>query len=217
MGRRGDKTSPLLAVTPSPRLLFPVQEPMRGAADMNEAYHAETSKHARTASRSSWPAPQATPIPVAAPPPPAACALRDPSGIDSLILEGAALKNEIDSKTARLRLIHLRLAESARFENGKKTAVLFGAGYKVKVRLYENIAWDQEKILKFREYVPGEKFGELFKAVYEPTSRKAIDGFIAHAERELSNGLKWCMSVKPGAPQLTYEKLTDTQSRVRGL
>jgi len=216
MGRRGDKTSPLLAVTPSPRLLFPVQEPMRGAADMNEAYHAETSKHARTASRSSWPAPQATPIPVAAPPPPAACALRDPSGIDSLILEGAALKNEIDSKTARLRLIHLRLAESAKFENGKKTAVLSGAGYRVKVRLYENIAWDQEKILKFREYVPEEKFEELFKTVYEPTSRKEIDGFIAHADRELSDGLKWCMNVKPGAPQVTYEKLTDTGSGGRG-
>jgi hypothetical protein len=189
---------------------------MRGAADMNEAYHAETSKHARTASRSSWPAPQATPIPVAAPPPPAACALRDPSGIDSLILEGAALKNEIDSKTARLRLIHLRLAESAKFENGKKTAVLSGAGYRVKVRLYENIAWDQEKILKFREYVPEEKFEELFKTVYEPTSRKEIDGFIAHADRELSNGLKWCMSVKPGAPQVTYEKLTNAGSRGRG-
>ena len=143
---------------------------------MNEAYHAENIRHTRTASRSSrlppkaLQAPHVELIPVAAPPPPAACALRDPSGIDSLILEGAALKNEIDSKTARLRLIHLRLAESARFEKGKKTAVLSGAGYRVKVRLYENIAWDQEKILKFREYVPGEKFGELFKAVYEPTS-----------------------------------------------
>jgi len=180
---------------------------------MNEAYHAENSKRARTASWSSCLPPKA----FQAPPPPAACALRDPSGIDSLILEGAALKNEIDSKTARLRLIHLRLAESARFENGKKTALLSGAGYRVKVRLYENIAWDQEKILKFREYVPEEKFGELFKAVYEPTSRKEIDGFIAHADEELSNGLKWCMSVKPGAPQVTYEKLTDTESGFRGL
>jgi len=120
---------------------------------MNEAYPAENSKRARTASRSSWPPPQAAPIPVTAAPQ-AACVLRDPSGIDSLILEGAALKNEIDSKTARLRLVHLRLAENARFENGKRTALLSGAGYRVKVRLYENIAWDQEKILKFREYVP---------------------------------------------------------------
>ncbi len=183
---------------------------------MNEAYAAENSRRTRTASRSSWPPPQAAPTQAATPQPPAACALRDPSGIDSLILEGVALKIEIDSKTARLRLIHLRLAESARFENGKKTAVLSGAGYRVKVRLYENIAWDQEKILKFREYVPEEKFAELFKAVYEPTSRKEIDGFIAHADRELSNGLKWCMSVKPGAPQVAYEKLSDTVPGGRG-
>ena len=183
---------------------------------MNEAYHSRNNKGAEGLSgESGW-----------RPHRPLAAAgglsgnlgwQSDCPGIESLIREGAALKDEIDSKTARLRQIHLRLAESARFENGKKTAVLFGAGYRVKVRLYENIAWDQEKILKFREYVPEEKFGELFKAVYEPTSRKEIDGFIAHADRELSNGLKWCMSVKPGAPQLTYEKLTDTESRVRGL
>jgi hypothetical protein len=132
----------------------------------------------------------------------------DSLGIESLIREGAALKSEIDSKTARLRLIHLRFAESVRFENGKKTAHLVGAGYQVRVRLHDNIAWDQEKILKFREYVLEEKFGELFKAVYEPTSQKQIDGFIGHADRELSNGLKWCMSVKPGVPQVTYEKLS---------
>jgi hypothetical protein len=172
---------------------------------MNKAYPAKNNKGACTASRRD---------PGCGP---AACSLRDLSGVESLIREGAALKDEIDGKTARLRQIHMRLAESARFENGKKTAVLFGAGHRVKVRLYENIAWDQEKILKFREYVPEEKFGELFKAVYEPTSRKEIDGFVAHADRELSNGLKWCMSVKPGAPQVTYEKLTDTESRFRGL
>jgi len=57
--------------------------------------------------------------------------LRDLTGIESLIREGAALKDEIDSKTARLRQIHLSLAESARFENGKKTAVLLGAGYRL--------------------------------------------------------------------------------------
>lgn len=127
--------------------------------------------------------------------------------IESLIREGAALKEEIDGKTARLRRINLLLAESAPFKTGQKTAQLIGAGYRVKVRLHENITWDQEKIEKFREYLPDGKFAELFRAVYEPASKKAIDGFIAHAEKELSNGLKWCMNVKPGAPQLSYEKL----------
>ena len=125
----------------------------------------------------------------------------------ALIREGAELRNEIESKTTRLRQINLRLAELARFKSGQKTAYLVGAGYKVQIRLHENITWDQEKILKFREYLPEEKFAELFKVVYEPTSKKAIDGFVAHADKDLSDGLKWCMSIKPGAPQVIYEKL----------
>ena len=127
--------------------------------------------------------------------------------IESLIREGAALKREIDAKTARLRSINLSLAESASFKNGGKTACLIEGGYKVTIRLHENITWDQEKIAVFRKYLPEEKFVELFRMIYEPSSKKAIDGFIAHADKDLSNGLKWCMSVKPGAPQLKYEEV----------
>ena len=111
------------------------------------------------------------------------------------------------SKTARLRKINVVLAERAAFKGGQKTAHLSGAGYYVKVRLYENIVWDQERILKFRRYLPEEKFAQLFKTVYEPTSKKTIDGFIAHADPDLADGVKWCMSVKPGAPHVTYEPI----------
>ncbi len=148
---------------------------------------------------------------------PATGCRRTAGGNESLIREGARLKGEIDFALARLRKINLKLAESARFENGKQTAYLFGTGFKVKVRLQENIAWDQEKLLKLREYLPEGKFGELFKVVYEPTSKKAIDGFIAHADPDLADGVKWCMSVKPGAPQVSYEKVAGTESRVPGL
>ncbi|MDR3555548.1 MAG: hypothetical protein P4L55_12400 [Syntrophobacteraceae bacterium] len=127
--------------------------------------------------------------------------------LESLIREGAALKREIDDKTARLRSINLLLAESAPFKSGQKSACLIGGGYKVRIRLHENITWDQERIAAFRKYLPAEKFLELFRMIFEPTSKKEIDGFIAHADKELSDGLKWCMSVKAGAPQLTYEKL----------
>jgi len=126
--------------------------------------------------------------------------------IESLISEGAELKNEIESKIARLRQINQILAESAVFKAGEKTAHIVSAGFKVSIRLNENISWDQERILKFRQYLSQEKFAELFKTVYEPLSKKAIDGFIAHADKDLSKGLKWCMRVKPGAPQVTYEK-----------
>ncbi len=195
----------------SPHLLVPVSRrlllPERGA-NMNKAYHAKESRGAGDFSGESGCRPHRSHATAAGLSGGPAWQCGGP-GIESLIREGAALKDEIDGKTARLRQIHLRLAESARFENGKKTALLFGAGYRVKVRLHENIVWDQEKILKFREYVPEEKFEELFREVFEPTSQKQIDGFIAHADRELSNGLKWCMSVKPGAPRISYEKLPD--------
>ncbi len=127
--------------------------------------------------------------------------------LEALIEEGAALKREIEAKTVRLRSINLLLTESAPFESGQKTACLIGRGYKVRIRLYDNVTWDQEKIVAFSKYLPEEKFAELFKMIYEPRSKKAIDGFIAHADKDLSTGLKWCMSVKPGAPRLTYEKM----------
>ncbi len=127
--------------------------------------------------------------------------------LEALIVEGATLKGEIDAKAARLRRINQLLAECAIFRRGEKSAYHRAGGYKVRIRLHEIITWDQEKIAAFRKYVPAEKFFELFKMIYEPTSKKAIDGFIDHGDKELAAGLKWCMSVKPGAPQLKYEKL----------
>jgi len=127
--------------------------------------------------------------------------------VEALIREGARLKREIDAAQARLRKINIRLMESAGFENGRQTAYLVGAGYRVKIRLQENISWDQEKLLKVRNYLPEGKFGELFKAVYEPASKKTIDGFIAHADADLAERVKWCMSVKSGAPQVRYEPI----------
>jgi hypothetical protein len=132
-----------------------------------------------------------------------------PYRLDSLIREGAELKAEIDGKTERLRRINLALAECATFKDGQRTAHLAAAGWHVKVRLQEIVSFDQEKLLIFRDYLPEEKFAQLFKTVYEPTSKKAIDGFLAHADKDLAGGLKWCMNVKPGAPQVTYEKISE--------
>jgi hypothetical protein len=126
--------------------------------------------------------------------------------LESLILEGARLKSEIEAKTGRLRRINQALAESVEFKDSQRTAHLAGAGWHVKVRLHDNITWDQEKIGNFRDLVPEEKFAQLFKAVYEPASKKEIDGFIAHADPYLAAGLKSCMSIKPGVPQVSYDK-----------
>lgn len=140
--------------------------------------------------------------------------IREPAGgVEFLIREGARLKEKIEDDLARLKKINLRLAESAVFTGGKRTVSLVGAGYRVKIRLKENIAWDQERVRSLREFLPADKFDELFRQVYEPTSKKAIDGFLAFAEPEFANGLRLCMSVKPGAPQVTYEKLDKAEDR----
>jgi hypothetical protein len=76
----------------------------------------------------------------------------------------------------------------------------------VTVRLHDNVSWDQERVGAFREVLPGEKFEQLFRMVYEPTSKKQIDGFMDHADPELAAGLRACMSIRPGAPQVSYEK-----------
>ena len=132
---------------------------------------------------------------------------RSLEAVESLIREGAALKREIDEKMARFRGINFLLAERAEFKEGRKTGSLTGGGYEVKVRLSENITWDQERIAAFRRCLPEEKFAELFRMVYEPTSKKVIDGFLAHADKDLARGLEWCRSVRGGSPHLTYEKV----------
>ena len=126
--------------------------------------------------------------------------------LESLIREGARLKSDIESKTARLRRINLALAESAEFKGEQRTAHLAAAGYHVTVRLHDNVTWDQERICEFRELLSEEKFAQLFRAVYEPTSKKQIDGFMAHADPDLAAGLRSCMTIRPGAPQVSYEK-----------
>jgi len=124
-----------------------------------------------------------------------------------LIMEGARLKGQIEAAQAQLRKINLELGARAEFRDGKQTACLFGAGYRVKISLRENVSWDQEKLLKLAEFLPKGKFNELFKVVYEPTSKKTIDGFIAHGDPDLAAGVKWCMTVKPAAPQVAYERM----------
>jgi hypothetical protein len=131
--------------------------------------------------------------------------------VESLIREGAGLKNQIDALSERLKQVNATLAAAAEFENGKKTAHLVGAGFRVKVQLKENISWSQEKLLKFREYVPEETFASLFKSVYEPASKKAIDGFLGYASKELVEGLQWCRTVKEGQPSVTYEPLEEPE------
>jgi hypothetical protein len=128
---------------------------------------------------------------------------------EDLIREGATLKQAIDHMTAKLRQINRELAALAEFKDGGKTTHLVGAGYRVRIQLKENITWAQEKLSQLREHMPAEQFDRLFRMVFEPASKKVLDGFLENSEPHLVEGIRWAMKVKPGAPQVTYEQMEE--------
>lgn len=127
----------------------------------------------------------------------------------ALIREGAGLKNEIDSKTKRLREINKQLAELAEYKAGSKTGSLVGAGYKVKVQLKETISWDQDKLDDTRQCLGDEVFFKVFKWKFEPQSKKDLDGFLEYADEKYRSPILGAMTVKPAQPQVKYERLED--------
>jgi hypothetical protein len=128
---------------------------------------------------------------------------------EDLIREGAGLKQGIDQMTAKLRDINKELASLAEFKNGGKTGHLVGAGYKVRVQLKENVTWDQDKLRQLREHMPAEQFDKLFRMLFDPASKKLIDGFLEKGDRDLAQGIRWAMQVKAGTPQVTYEPMEE--------
>jgi hypothetical protein len=129
--------------------------------------------------------------------------------IEELIAQGSHLKEQVNSATAALIEIHKKLAEVAPFKDGAKSTSLYGAGYKVRIRLQDNVSWSQEKLQQARGFFPPDQWEALFKTIYEPASKKALDSFLANGQPELANGIRWAMTVKPGQPQVTYEKIEE--------
>jgi len=130
------------------------------------------------------------------------------TSMERLIREGAELKTRVDELTARLREVNRTLETFADF-NGKKTAHLIGGGFKVTVQKRENVKWLQERIVQLKENMPHDLFTSLFKASYEPQSKKAIDGFLQHGDHDLAQGVVWCREISPGSPQVTFERLEE--------
>lgn len=127
---------------------------------------------------------------------------------DGLIREAAALEAEIKAKTEKLKELKLKLAALAEFKPGSKTGHLVGGGCKVKVQVKEYVKWDQDKLSQVRSFNPA-KFAEVFKAEFKPISKKTLDGFLEHGNRNMADGVRWAMTVTPGAPQVTFESLGD--------
>jgi hypothetical protein len=127
--------------------------------------------------------------------------------VEDLVREGARLKAQIATAESKLKEINARLAEIAHFEPGSKTAHLVAAGYRVKVQRREYVSWDQEKLQQIRAHVGDLRFGGTFKVEYKPHNMKAVNA--ALMDPEMGEALRWAMTVKEGAPSVTYELLEE--------
>jgi hypothetical protein len=129
--------------------------------------------------------------------------------IEELIAQGSHLKEQLNSATAALMEIHKKLAEVAPFKDGAKSTSVYGAGYKVRIQLRDNVSWSQEKLQQAKGFLPEDQWNALFKTVFEPSSKKALDSFFANGDPNLVGGIRWAMTVKPGQPNVTYERIEE--------
>jgi len=127
----------------------------------------------------------------------------------ALIREGAELKETILQDESRLREINLRLAEMATFSEGKKTATVLGAGLKAKVQLKSYVKFDQEKVAIARLEMGDFDFSRVFTWTFKPRSQRDLDGFLAHGQAEHVKLVRDAMTITPGAPAVTYERIED--------
>lgn len=130
--------------------------------------------------------------------------------LEKLVREGAYLKSQIDRHTDRLREINQALVGHAEFPPDKHTGYLTAAGFRVKIQKRDNVTWDQDRLLQLQAHM-GAKFLEVFKAKYEPVSKKSLDAFLAYGDSSLADGIRWAMTVKPGAPAVSYESIMEDQ------
>lgn len=125
--------------------------------------------------------------------------------IESLIEEGAMLKEEVQAKTQRLREIGAILAEQAQFPEGKNTAHLLGGGFKATVQRKETISWDQELLAQARASLGDGEFFGLFGWEFKPRAKKDLDGFLKHSPK--APLVHQAMIIKQASPSVTFAAL----------
>lgn len=130
--------------------------------------------------------------------------------IEDLVAEGAALDEEIKAKRSRLAKIKTELAKFAAFKPGSKTGhIPPAAGYSTKVQLKESRRWDQSGLARVRSVLGDEEFFKLFTYVFKPKSAKEINAFLSHGDPLKVAQVKAAMTVKEGAPQVTFTPLDE--------
>ena len=123
---------------------------------------------------------------------------------DKLNSRGLELRCSIDSLKKQLEDVNRQIIEAADFPEGKSTAWVLGKGCRARVvnRVYEK--WDQHKLDEARRILGEQAFDRLFRAVWEPVSRREVQGFLRHGPQELRAVVQAAREART-APLVVYE------------
>ena len=130
----------------------------------------------------------------------------DKMELETLIDQAADLKEIITDLTWRLRRMKVVLASKSGLTGETRCGSLCGRAYRARIRLRENIAWDQTRLSQARAQMGEERFFQIFKPTYEPRSSKALSESLEsspHAEL-----LRAARIVQEGLPQVNFEKIS---------
>jgi len=122
-----------------------------------------------------------------------------------LVDDAAILKEEITTKTERLREINHQLASHAQYKDGAKTGYISGQHFTAKVQLKENTKWDQAALEELRAMIGDEEFFRVFKWTFEPKNAKTLAGALEFGEHK--ERIAAARTVTDGSPSVTFEKL----------
>jgi len=128
--------------------------------------------------------------------------------LEELIEEGYRLKSEISRKQERLKDIHKQIVESIDFE-GKKSKSISSNNVKARIQLKDNIKWDQSKLAQLKDCMP-DMFFSNFKIEFSPISNAKIEKI---EDKNFRDGIAWAREITPGAPQISYELISDEQMK----
>ena len=121
-----------------------------------------------------------------------------------LIQAGAKLKNEIDALQLQLKDINQQIFEKTTFVDGKNTVNTKAGSITAKIQKKETYAWDQAKLDAARNIIGDAKFMEIFAFKWKESSKKTLDGFLAHAPDEQKKPVLAALTIKPSY-SVSYE------------
>ena len=125
--------------------------------------------------------------------------------VESLIEEGAMLKEELHAKQQRLREIGAILFDRAQFADGKNTAHIVGCRFKATIQRKENISYDQDMLAQARFALGDVDFFNLFGWEFKPKAKKELDGFLKHSPK--ADLIRSAMIIKPATPSVSFAAL----------